>query len=61
MAGDKVKETPLDILSNDIGKIEMAPRKPWKTETLIEKMEEKRTAKTITVNEYGRRNIQLRR
>ena len=28
----KVKETLLDILNNDIGKMEIAPRKPWITE-----------------------------
>ena len=25
----KVKETLLDILNNDIGKMEISPRKPW--------------------------------
>ena len=25
----KVKETLLDILNNDIGKMEIVPRKPW--------------------------------
>ena len=38
----KVKETLLDILNNDIGKMELAPRKPWITEAMIKKMEERR-------------------
>ena len=33
----KVKETLLDILNNDIGKMEIAPRKPWITEATIKK------------------------
>ena len=33
----KVKETLLDILNNDIGKMEIAPRKPWITEAMIKK------------------------
>jgi hypothetical protein len=37
----KVKETVLDIQYNDIGKIEIAPRKPWITETMIKKTEER--------------------
>ena len=37
----KVKETLSDILNNDIGKMEIAPRKPWITEAMIKKMEEK--------------------
>jgi hypothetical protein len=41
-----VKETLLDILNNDTGKMEIAPRKPWITEAMIEKMEERRIAKT---------------
>ena len=35
----KVKETLLDIKNNDIGKMEIAPRKPWITEAMIKKME----------------------
>ena len=37
----KVKETLLNILNNDIGKTEIAPRKPWITEAMIKKMEER--------------------
>ena len=57
----KVKETLLDILNNDIGKKEIAPRKPWITEAMIKKMEERRIAKTANIKEYRRLNNQLRR
>ena len=57
----KVKETLLDILTNDIGKTEIAPRKPQITETMIKKMEERRIAKTTNINEYRKLNNQLRR
>jgi hypothetical protein len=57
----KVKETLLDILNNDIGKMEIAPRKPWITEALIKKMKERRIAKTTNIKEYRRFNNQLRR
>ena len=40
-----VNNNLLDILNNDIGKTEMAPRKPWITETMIKKMEEKKNNK----------------
>ena len=32
---ERVKETLLDILDHDIGKMEIAPRKPWITEAMI--------------------------
>ena len=42
----KVKETRLDTLNNDIGKMEIAPRKPWITEAMIKKMEKKKKSKS---------------
>ena len=33
--GEKMKETLLDILNNDIGKIEIAHRKLWITQAII--------------------------
>ena len=36
------KETLLDILNNDNGKIEIASRKPWITEAIINKIEERK-------------------
>ena len=51
-----VKETLLDILNNDIGKMEIAPRKPWITEAIIKKMEERRIAKSTNIKEYRRLN-----
>jgi hypothetical protein len=56
---EKVKETPLDNLNNDIGKMEIAPRKQWITEVMIKKMEERRIAKTTNIREYRRLNNQL--
>jgi hypothetical protein len=50
-----VKESLLDILNNDIGKMEIAPRKPWITEATIKKMEQRRIAKTTTINNQLRR------
>jgi hypothetical protein len=47
----KVKEALVDILNNDIGKMELAPRKPWITEAMINKMEKRRIAKTTNVKE----------
>ena len=51
----------LDILNNDIGKIEIAPRKLWIPEAMIKKMEERGIAKTTNVKKYRRLNNQLRR
>ena len=45
----KLKETLLDILKNYIGKMELAPRKPWITETMMKKMEERRIAKPTNI------------
>ena len=57
----KVKETLLDILNNDIGKTEIVLRKPWITEAMVKKMEERRIAKTINIKEYRKLNNKLRR
>ena len=51
---EKVKETLLDILNNDVGKTEIAQRKPWITEAMIKKMEERRIAKSTNIKEYRR-------
>jgi hypothetical protein len=47
-----VKETLLDILNDDIGKMEIAPRKPPITEAMIKKTEERRIAKSTNIKEY---------
>jgi len=51
----------LDILNNDINKMEIAPRKAWITEAMMKKMEERRIAKITNIKEYRRLNNQLRR
>ena len=55
----KVKETLLDILNNDTGKMEIPPRKPLISEATIKKMEERIIAKTTNIKEYRRLNNQL--
>ena len=40
--------------------MKIAPIKPWKTETMIKKIEERRIAKTTNVKEYRRLNNQLK-
>jgi hypothetical protein len=42
----KEKNTLLEVLNNDIGKMEIVPKKPWITQTMIKKMEARRKAKT---------------
>ena len=59
--GGKVEETLLDLLNNDTDKTEIAPRKPWITEAMVKKMEERRIAKTTFIEEYRKLNNQLRR
>ena len=56
-----MKDTLLDILNNDIGKMERSPRKLCITEAMIQKMDRKRKAKTTKFKEYRRLNNQLRR
>jgi hypothetical protein len=46
----KVKEILLDILN--LGKIQIAPRKFWITQAVINQMEERRKAKISKVKEY---------
>ena len=57
----KMKAILLDILNNDIGKMEIASRKPWITEAMIKKMEERRIAKTTNIKDYRKLKNQLRR
>jgi hypothetical protein len=56
-----VKETLLDILNNDIGKMEITSRKCRITEAMIKKMEERRKEKTTNVKECRRLNINEKR
>jgi hypothetical protein len=45
-----VKGTLLDIINNNIGKMKIVPRKLWITETMTNKMEERRKAKGSIIN-----------
>jgi hypothetical protein len=51
-----VKETLLDILNNDIGKMEIVQRKPWITQAMIYKMKERRKTKITDFKEYRKFN-----
>ena len=51
----------MDIPNHDIGKMEIIPRKPWITEAMIKKMDERRIAKTTNIKEYRMLKNQLRR
>ena len=50
----KVKEKPMDILSNDICKMEITPRKQWITKVMFKKMEETRKTNTTNIKLYRR-------
>ena len=52
----KAKETLPDILNNDIGKMEIAPRKLWTTQAMNNKMEERRKV-TKNFKEYIKGSI----
>ena len=51
----------MDILNNNIGKMEIAPRKPWVTKAMINKMPKRRKLKTTKVKVYTGLDNQLRR
>jgi len=52
---NNIKECVLDTLSDLVGKIEKRARKPWITQEIISKMDERRKWKTINTEE-GRKN-----
>ena len=50
-----IKECMLDTISDLVGKVEKRARKPWITQEMISKMDERRKWKNVN-NEEGRRN-----
>ena len=50
-----IKECVLDTISDLVGKVEMGARKPWITQEMISKMDERRKWKNVNTEE-GRRN-----
>jgi type I site-specific restriction endonuclease len=51
----KISRCVLDTVSGLVGKVERRARKPWITEELISKMDERRKWKNVN-NEEGRKN-----
>ena len=51
----------LDMLNNDIDKMEIAPKNPCIIEATIKKMEQRRKIKITNVNAYRSLNNHLRR
>ena len=58
---EAVKEVLIDTLENDVGKIDVQPKKPWITQEMLEKMRERRKYKNRDEVEYRRLNNALRR
>ena len=50
-----IKEYVLDTISDLVGKVEKRARKPWITQEMISKMDERRKWKNVNIEE-GRRN-----
>ena len=50
-----IKECVLDTISDLVGKVEKRARKPWITQDMISKMDERRKRKNVNTEE-GRRN-----
>jgi hypothetical protein len=52
---NNIKECVLDTLSDLVGKVEKRARKPWITQKMISKMDERRKCKNVNTGE-GRKN-----
>ena len=51
---NNVKECVLDTVSDLVGKVETRARKPWITQEMINKMDERRKWKNVNTKEAGR-------
>jgi hypothetical protein len=51
---DNIKECVLDTISDLVGKVEKRARKPWVTEEMINKMDEKRNGRMSILKKAGR-------
>jgi len=57
---NNIVECVLDIISDLVGKAEKRARKPWITQEMISKMDERRKWKNVNIEE-GRKNYRRRR
>ena len=55
MQWNNIKECVLDTISDLVGKVEKRARKPWITQEMISKMDERRKWKNVNTEE-GRKN-----
>jgi hypothetical protein len=55
------KSVVLDVLGNNIGKVEKKAKKPWITTEMMKKMEERRRYKNTNIEKYKKLNNELRR
>ena len=51
---NNIKECALDTLSDLVGKVEKRARKPWITQEMISKMDEKGDGRTSTLKKAGK-------
>ena len=62
---NNIKECVLDTLSDLVGKVEKRARKPWITQEMISRMDERRKRKNVNTKEgrknYGRLRNELKR
>jgi len=57
---NNIKECVLDTLSDLVGKVEKRARKPWITQEMISKMDERRKWKNVNTEEGGKNYRRLR-
>jgi len=55
-----IKECVLDTISDLVGKVEKRARKPWITQKMISKMDERRKWKNVNTEESRRNYRRLR-
>ena len=55
-----IKECVLDTISDLVGKVEKRARKPWITQAMISKMDERRKLKKVNTKEVRRNYRRLR-
>jgi len=60
MQRNNIKECVLDTTSDLVGKVEKRARKPWITQEMISKMDERRNWKNVNTEE-GRKNYRMLR
>jgi hypothetical protein len=57
---NNIKECVLDTLSDLVGKVEKRARKPWITQEMISKMDERRIQKNVNTEEARKNYRRLR-